>query len=147
MRMSRRRLIVDFDETRNQYERSRGLYFCHKGRLYCAITGRLVTDDRSLYAKRRGPRRIYDESVISVHRDDTLYPVRQAELKRKDGHCTLKVMGRNGALFRTTCRAVIATFRVASLTLQTRKLWLVGVATDRDAPLACPKVKTFFFFF
>ena len=38
----------------------------------------------------------------------------------------------------------IATFRVARLTLQTRKLWLVGVATDRDAPLACPNVKTFF---
>ena len=28
---------------------------------------------------------------------------------------------------------VVATFRVARLTLQTRKLWLVGVATDRGA--------------
>ena len=28
---------------------------------------------------------------------------------------------------------MIATFRVARLTLQTRKLWLVGVATDCDA--------------
>ena len=27
----------------------------------------------------------------------------------------------------------VATFRVARLTLQARKLWLVGVATDRDA--------------
>ena len=29
--------------------------------------------------------------------------------------------------------SVIATFRVATLTLQTRKLWLVDVATDRHA--------------
>ena len=36
---------------------------------------------------------------------------------------------------------LVATFRVARLTLQTRKLWLVGVATDRDAPLASPNVK------
>ena len=35
----------------------------------------------------------------------------------------------------------IATFRVARSTRQTRKLWLVGVAADRDAPLACPNVK------
>ena len=28
----------------------------------------------------------------------------------------------------------VATFRVARLTLQARKLWLVGVAIDRDAP-------------
>ena len=27
----------------------------------------------------------------------------------------------------------VATFRVARLTLQTRKLWLVGVAADRNA--------------
>ena len=34
---------------------------------------------------------------------------------------------------------VVATFRVAGLTLHTRKLWLVGVATDRNAcvTLAC----------
>ena len=31
----------------------------------------------------------------------------------------------------------IATFRVARLTLQAPKLWLVGVATDRDARHAC----------
>ena len=31
----------------------------------------------------------------------------------------------------------VATVRVARLTLQTRKLWLVGVATDRDARRAC----------
>ena len=36
---------------------------------------------------------------------------------------------------------VVATFRVARLTVQTRKLWLVGVATDHEAPLACPNVK------
>ena len=35
---------------------------------------------------------------------------------------------------------ILATFRVARLILQTRKLWLVGVANDRDAPLACPNV-------
>ena len=32
---------------------------------------------------------------------------------------------------------VFATFRIARLTLQTPKLWLVGVATDRDARHAC----------
>ena len=32
-------------------------------------------------------------------------------------------------------------FRVPRLTLQTRKPWLVGVATDRDAPLACREWK------
>ena len=31
----------------------------------------------------------------------------------------------------------VATFRVARLTLQTPKLWLVGVATDRGARHAC----------
>ena len=38
---------------------------------------------------------------------------------------------------------MIATFRVARLTLQTRKLWLVGIATLRDARylLICPNVK------
>ena len=38
---------------------------------------------------------------------------------------------------------LIATFRVARLTLQTRKLWLVGVATDHNArhPLTCPSAK------
>ena len=35
----------------------------------------------------------------------------------------------------------VATFRVARATSQTRKLWLVGVATDRDAPVACLNVK------
>ena len=35
----------------------------------------------------------------------------------------------------------IATFRVARRSSQTRKLWLVGVATDCDAPLACPNAK------
>ena len=46
---------------------------------------------------------------------------------------------------------VIATFRVTRLSLQTRKLWLVGVATDRDASvtLACVSfhfiVSCFFF--
>ena len=36
---------------------------------------------------------------------------------------------------------IVATFRAARLTVQTRKLWLVSVATDRDAPLACPNAK------
>ena len=35
----------------------------------------------------------------------------------------------------------IATLGVARLSLQTQKLGLFGVATDRDAPLACPNVK------
>ena len=36
---------------------------------------------------------------------------------------------------------IVATFWVAKLTLQTRKLWLVGVATDHNARflLTCPK--------
>ena len=35
----------------------------------------------------------------------------------------------------------IATLGIARLSLQTQKLGLVGVATHRDAPLACPNVK------
>ena len=31
-------------------------------------------------------------------------------------------------------KGIVVTFRVVRLTLQTPKLWLVGVATDRDAP-------------
>ena len=41
----------------------------------------------------------------------------------------------------------IATFRVARLTFQTRKLWLVGVATDRDARHACLRFFSFSCFF
>ena len=40
---------------------------------------------------------------------------------------------------------LIATFRVASLILQTPKLWLVGVATDRDARLVCLRFFSFYF--
>ena len=44
---------------------------------------------------------------------------------------------------------VIATFRVARLTLQTRIRWLVGVATrpSRALPLTCLNVKNSKFFF
>ena len=42
-----------------------------------------------------------------------------------------------------TPKALIATFRVARLTLQKTKLWLVGVANYRDAVHACLR---FFFF-
>ena len=40
-------------------------------------------------------------------------------------------------------KVFVATFRVAKLTLQTRKLWLVGVATGPSStlPLTCPNVK------
>ena len=42
-------------------------------------------------------------------------------------------------------RFIIATFRVARLTSQTRKLRLVGVATDRDAGHACLRFFSFCF--
>ena len=47
------------------------------------------------------------------------------------------------------CRVLIATFRVARLTVQTRKLWSVGVATDRNAgvTLACVSFHFIFPFF
>ena len=38
-----------------------------------------------------------------------------------------------------------ATFRVTRLTLQTPKLWLVGVVTDRDARHACLRFFSFVF--
>ena len=41
---------------------------------------------------------------------------------------------------------LIVTFRVARLTLQTRKLWLIGVTTDRDVRNACLRFFSFFFF-
>ena len=44
--------------------------------------------------------------------------------------------GRRG-LLSAPVRLLTATCRVARLTLQTRKLWLVGVATDRDARFVC----------
>ena len=44
----------------------------------------------------------------------------------------------NGSFFD---KVVLVTFMVARVTLQTRKLWLVCVATDRDAPMPCPNVK------
>ena len=40
---------------------------------------------------------------------------------------------------------LIATFRVARLTLQTPKLWLVVVATDRDARHACLRFFSLYF--
>ena len=43
--------------------------------------------------------------------------------------------------------ALFATFRVARLTLQTPKNWLVGVATDRDARHACLRFFSFSCFF
>ena len=39
----------------------------------------------------------------------------------------------------------VATFGVERFTLQTRKLWLVGVATDRDALHACLRIFSFYF--
>ena len=45
-----------------------------------------------------------------------------------------------------SCRAsIVATFRVARLSLQTPRLWLVDVATDRDARHACLRLFTFSF--
>ena len=44
------------------------------------------------------------------------------------------------------CRVLIATFRVARLTVQTRKLWLVGVATDRNASVTLVFVSFHFIF-
>ena len=46
-----------------------------------------------------------------------------------------------------TLLRIIATFRVARLTLQTPKLWLVDVATDRDARHACFRFFSLCFFF
>ena len=40
-----------------------------------------------------------------------------------------------------------ATLRIARLTLQTRELWLVGVATDRDARHACLRFFSFYYVF
>ena len=45
--------------------------------------------------------------------------------------------GRNCGAERTEWKDLIATLGVARLTLQTRKLWLVGFATHRDARHAC----------
>ena len=41
---------------------------------------------------------------------------------------------------------IVATFRVARFTLQTPKLWLVGVATDRDTRHACLRFLSFYLF-
>ena len=48
--------------------------------------------------------------------------------------------------YRFTLLRIIGTFRVARLTLQAPKLWLVGVATDRDARHACLRFFSFLFF-
>ena len=51
--------------------------------------------------------------------------------------------GRLTATIFSSSTSSVATLRVARLTLQTRKLRLVsGVATDRDALLACPYVRS-----
>ena len=47
-------------------------------------------------------------------------------------------------LSRLGARTKNSTFGVARVTLQTRKLWLVGVATDRDARHACLRFFSFF---
>ena len=54
---------------------------------------------------------------------------------------------RSSPVFET--ESLVATFRVPRLTLQTPKLWLVGVATDCDARHACLRFFSFFpvFFF
>ena len=46
----------------------------------------------------------------------------------------------------THVHALIATFRVARLSLQTRKLWLIGVASNRDARHACLRFFSFYVF-
>ena len=52
--------------------------------------------------------------------------------------------GRSGICQKVLGFAVVATFRVARFTLQTRELWLVGGCRDgpsRGLPLTCPNVK------
>ena len=55
--------------------------------------------------------------------------------------CRRPVADRHGNSSGVEIELFVATFRVARSSSQTLKLWLVGVATDRDAPLACPNVK------
>ena len=55
-------------------------------------------------------------------------------------------LGRQREFFFNVISNLVATFRVARLTLQTPKLWFVGVATERDARHACLRFFSFHVF-
>ena len=51
-----------------------GLVFKLDGKVRCALTGKLVTDDQSEYAERCGSRRVYCDGRLGVRKFDRLYP-------------------------------------------------------------------------
>ena len=64
-----------------------GLVFKLEGKLRCALTGKLVTEEQSEYARRNGPRIVYCDGRIGVRRFSRFYPIRQDEpCKDRQGH-------------------------------------------------------------
>ena len=57
-------LVYKEDDWDLEQDASNGLYFCHEGRRYCAITGRFVTDFRKMYGTRHGSRGVCKEGSI-----------------------------------------------------------------------------------
>ena len=66
------------EPTGNEHEEKMiGLVFNLEGKLRCALTSKLTSDDLPEYGKRSGPRELYCDGRLGVQRLDTFFPTRQ----------------------------------------------------------------------
>ena len=54
-------LVYQAPTWKENTEKTPGLAFKLEGKLQCALTGQLVTDEQLQYAERLGPRRVYHD--------------------------------------------------------------------------------------
>ena len=56
-----------------------GLVYSLGGQYFCVLTGKPIGDSESEYAKKSGPRRLYQNPRLGVPRFDNIFSIKQKE--------------------------------------------------------------------